>query len=60
MRVEWLQLGKWYCTLDQLIERREKIEKDLYLHFCELFSLKVDLVLYNLTLSYFEGHGPRM
>jgi transposase len=60
VRVEWRQLGKWYRTLDQLIKRREKIEKELYLNLRELFSLKVDLVLYDLTSTYFEGHGPPM
>jgi len=60
VRVEWRQLGQWYRTLDQLIERREKIEKELFLHLRELFSLKVDLVLYDLTSTYFEGHGPPM
>jgi len=60
VRVQWRQLQQWYRTLDQLIERRERIEKELYLNLRELFSLKVDLVLYDLTSTYFEGHGPPM
>lgn len=60
VRVQWRQLGQWYRTLDQLIDRRDKIEKELYLHLRELFSLKVDLVLYDLTSTYFEGQGPPM
>jgi len=60
VRVQWRQLQQWYRTLDQLIERRERIEKELYLNLRELFSLKVDLVLYDLTSTYFEGHGPAM
>lgn len=58
VRVEMGQVKQWYRTLDQLQERKESIEKELYLRLRDLFSLKVDLVFYDLTSSYFEGRGP--
>ncbi len=58
VRVESRQLQHWYRTLDRLDERKADIEKELYLRLRDLFSLKVDLVLYDLTSTYFEGKGP--
>jgi transposase len=58
VRVELRQLKQWYRTLDQLQARKKEIEKELYLRLRDLFSLKVDLVLYDLTSTYFEGEGP--
>lgn len=58
VRVEWRQLKQWYRTLDQLAARKARIEQELYLRLRDLFSLKVDLVLYDLTSTYFEGQGP--
>jgi transposase len=58
VRVELRQLKQWYRTLDQLQARKERIEWELYLRLRDLFSLKVDLVFYDLTSTYFEGHGP--
>lgn len=58
VRVEFRQLKQWYRTLDQLVERKTDIEKELYLRLRDLFSLKVDLVFYDLTSTYFEGKGP--
>jgi transposase len=58
VRVEFRQLMQWYRTLDQLEERKEQIERELYLRLRDLFSLQVDLVLYDLTSTYFEGGGP--
>jgi transposase len=58
VRVELRQLKQWYRTLDQLQARKERIERELYLRLRDLFSLKVDLVFYDLTSTYFEGHGP--
>lgn len=52
----WLQ--PFYRTLDQLIEHKETIEKALYLELRDLFDLKVDMVFYDLTSTYFEGEGP--
>ena len=58
VRVEPRQLQQWYRTLDQLLERKEHIEHALYLRLRDLFSLRVDMVLYDLTSTYFEGQGP--
>ena len=59
VRVEhYRQLKQWYRTLDQLHARQPAIEQALYLRLRDLFSLKVDLVFYDLTSTYFEGHGP--
>lgn len=58
VRVNFRQLKQWYRTLDQLSARRLAIEEELYLRLRDLFSLKVDCVFYDLTSTYFEGHGP--
>src|SRR6266540_3481198 len=58
VRVANRQLHQWYRTLDQLHARQPAIELALYLRLRDLFSLKVDLVFYDLTSTYFEGHGP--
>ena len=58
VRVAARQLQQWYRTLDQLLERKERIEQALYLQLRDLFSLRVDMVLYDLTSTYVEGRGP--
>ena len=58
VRVKDGQLKKWYRTLDRLIGAKARIEKELFLKLRDLFHLKVDLVFYDLTSTYFEGHGP--
>src|SRR4030065_508504 len=58
VRVELRQLKQWYRTLDQLAARKPLIEQELYLRLRDLFSLKVDLALYDLTSTSFEGQGP--
>jgi transposase len=58
VRVELRQLKQWYRTLDQLLERKAQIECALFLTLRDLFSLKVDMVFYDLTSTYFEGRGP--
>jgi hypothetical protein len=44
-----------YRTLDQLRAVKEKIESDLKQRFGVLFQLDYELLLYDLTSSYFEG-----
>lgn len=44
-----------YRTLDHLLQSQVSIENDLKQHFGELFRLEYDLLLYDLTSSYFEG-----
>jgi transposase len=58
VRVEPRQLQRWYRTLDQLFERKAKIEHELYLTLRDLASFQVDAVFYDLTSTYFEGKGP--
>lgn len=58
VRVEMRQLQRWYRTLDQLHALKPQIEVQLYQHLRNLFSLEVDFALYDLTSTYFEGHGP--
>jgi transposase len=58
VRVEFRQLARWYRTLDQLEARKQQIERELFLRLRDLFSLEADLVLYDLTSTYFEGQGP--
>lgn len=58
VRVKDRQLRQWYRTLDRLVAHKTEIEKSLFLHLRNLFSLKVDLVFYDLTSTYFEGKGP--
>src|SRR5262249_19387956 len=58
VRVEPRQLQQWYRTLDQLLERKPKIEHELYLRLRDLATFQVDVVFYDLTSTYFEGKGP--
>ena len=58
VRVHPRQLDAWYRTLDQLHDAKAEIEVDLYNRLRDLFSLKPDLVLYDITSTYFEGAGP--
>jgi transposase len=58
VRVHPRQLDAWYRTLDQLIRAKDQIEVALYHRLRDLFSLKPDLVLYDITSTYFEGTGP--
>jgi transposase len=59
VRVHPRQLDAWYRTLDQLHAAKDRIEVALYHRLRDLFSLKPDLVLYDLTSTYFEGAGPQ-
>jgi transposase len=58
VRVDDRQLDIWYRTLDKLLGAKEGIETALYGRLRDLFSLKPDLVLYDITSTYFEGSGP--
>jgi transposase len=58
VRVHPRQLDAWYRTLDQLLRAKDRIEVALYHRLRDLFSFKPDLVLYDITSTYFEGAGP--
>jgi transposase len=59
VRVKPRQLMMWYRTLDALLAARKAIEKELYLRVRDLFSLKVDLVFYDVTNAYFCRRRPK-
>ncbi|MBV8073030.1 MAG: IS1634 family transposase [Acidobacteriaceae bacterium] len=59
VRIHPRQLDAWYRTLDQLLAAKGKIEVALYGRLRDLFSIKPNLVLYDITSTYFEGAGPR-
>ena len=44
-----------YRTLDRLLPHKEAIEQHLVKRFGELFDLDYDLLLYDVTSTYFEG-----
>ena len=44
-----------YRTLDALLQAQQAIEDDLQKQFATLFDLDYDLLLYDLTSTYFEG-----
>jgi hypothetical protein len=44
-----------YRTLDQLLQAQEQIENDLQERLGSLFQLDYELLLYDLTSTYFEG-----
>ena len=51
--ISYRQLNWWYRTLGALLAGKEKIEEGLYQRVRDRFSVKVDLVFYDLTSSYF-------
>jgi transposase len=52
------QLEAWYRTLDKLLAAKPEIEVGLYARLRDLFSIKPELVMYDITSTYFEGAGP--
>lgn len=59
VQVDSRQLAAWYRTLDVLIKAKDDIEVALFQRLRDLFSLKPDLVLFDITSTYFEGAGPK-
>ena len=59
VKVRFEQLNRWYRTLDALLAAKEQIEEALYLRVRDLFSLKVDMVFYDLTSLYFCRRSPK-
>jgi transposase len=58
VQVDLTILQYWYRTLDHLIINQANIELALYGRLRDLFHFQPDLVFYDLTSTYFEGHGP--
>jgi len=47
-----------YRTLDALLPHKAELEKHLKNRLGELFNLSYDLLLYDVTSTYFEGQAP--
>ena len=52
---EKVHTDRLYAGLDKLLPHKEAIEKHLRQRLGELFELKCDLLLYDITSTYFEG-----
>ena len=52
---EKVHTDRLYAGLDRLLPHKEVLEKHLHQRFGELFELKCDLLLYDITSTYFEG-----
>ncbi len=59
VQVDLAQLQRWYRTLDHLLLNKDSVEVALYQRLRTLFDFQADLVFYDLTSTYFEGHGPQ-
>lgn len=53
--VEQVHTDRLYKALDHLLPHKEALEKHLRQRLGELFELKCDLLLYDVTSTYFEG-----
>ncbi|MRR38964.1 IS1634 family transposase, partial [bacterium] len=53
-----LELHHFYRALDFLAQRKELVEEQLFNRVRDLFHLKLDLVFWDTTSTYFEGNGP--
>jgi transposase len=49
--------NRLYRTLDQLLPHKEKLEIHLKNRMGQLFDLKYDLLMYDITSTYFEGQA---
>jgi hypothetical protein len=58
VRVHFRQLEAWDRTLAQRLEAKDDIELALYHRLRDLLSFQPDLILYDITSTYFEGVGP--
>jgi hypothetical protein len=57
--VEQVHTDRLYAGLDQLLPHKEAIEKHLKERLGTLFDLSYDLLLYDVTSTYFEGQCER-
>ena len=53
-----LELHHYYRSLDWLAEHKDRSEQYLFERVKDLFHLKLDLVFWDTTSTYFEGSGP--
>jgi transposase len=54
---EKVHTSRLYAGLDQLLPHKEALEKHLRARLGELFEWKCDLLLYDITSTYFEGEA---
>lgn len=59
VKVKSPQLNRWYRTLDVLLAIKPQIEQALYERVRDLFSVKVDMVFYDMTSTYFCYRTPK-
>jgi len=59
VKVHSRQLASWYSTLDRLVKVKDQIEVARFGRLRDLFHLCPDLVLFDITSTYFEGKGPK-
>jgi transposase len=55
VRPEKVHTDRLYAGLDRLLEQKERIEKHLKQRVGDLFDLNYELLLYDVTSTYFEG-----
>lgn len=48
----------FYRTMDYIERWQKEIEQEIYFEVRDLFNLKVDMIFYDITSTYFEGRGP--
>jgi transposase len=58
MRVEAINDDRLYRALDRLLPHKVALERHLRAKLGELFALDYDLLLYDVTSTYFEGTCP--
>ena len=57
VKVEQIYDERLYRTLDRVLPHKEALEKHLVKRLGELFQIEYDLLLYDVTSTYFEGMG---
>jgi transposase len=57
VQVDRTVLQRWYRTLDHLLLNKDTLEVALYERLRTLFEFQPEFVLYDLTSTYFTGHG---
>lgn len=51
--------NRLYRTLDKLLAHKDRLQKHLKERFGELFQIRYDIVLYDVTSTYFEGEAAK-
>jgi len=57
VKVERIYDERLYRALDRVLPHKEKLERHLVKRLGELFAIDYDLLLYDVTSTYFEGVG---